>query len=298
MPSVFLSHTRIDRPFVEKLADRLKMLGVNVWFDKWEIKVGDSVTWKISDGIREHEFLAIVLSPDSLQSEWVKTELSAAWARQMSTRKVSVLPILYRDCEIPPILADRRYADFRTDFEEGISQFAGALGIRESDLMSEGNWRRFATKRARGWQEFRKAEFERVVTVLVDRAVEYNWSTWVGGRANPFSITLHGLAGSGRRASVSLKLNGKTQAYMASLRDVYNPNHLSASDFDIYVGNSANECEEFVWRHMENLRRAHGDPPGNPFHHVERFAAKFDAAQFATQIMGEFTWYKGEAQLK
>jgi len=298
MPSVFLSHTQADKPFVEKLADHLKKLGVNVWFDKWEIKVGDSVTWKINDGIRENEFLAIVLSPDSIRSEWVKTELSAAWVRQMNTRKVSVLPILYRDCEIPLILADRRYADFRMGFHEGISQLAGALGIRESQLMSEENWRRFATKRAPGWQRFRQAEFERVVTVLVDRALEYNWSTWVGGRANPFSITLSGFVDQGRSASVSLKLDGKTRAYMASLRNAYNPNHLKARDFDVYVGNTANECEEFVWRHMQDFRLAHGDPADKPFHHVDRFAVKLDVAWFTKTLLSEQTWYKGEKKLR
>jgi hypothetical protein len=297
MPSVFLSHTRVDKPFVEKLADHLKKLGVNVWFDKWEIRVGDSITWKIDDGIRENEFLAIVLSPDALRSEWVKTELSAAWIRQMNTRRVGVLPILLRDCEIPLLLADRRYADFRTDFDGGISQLAGALGIRESQLMSEENWRRFAIKRAPGWQKFRQAEFERLVTVLVDRAVEYNWSTWVGGRANPFSITLSGFVGQGRSASVSLKLSGKTLAYMATLQPEYNPNRLRASDFHLYVGNTTNECEEFVWRHMEDFRRAHGDPTGKAHHYVERFTSRLDAASLAHQMLSELSWYKGEKRL-
>jgi hypothetical protein len=44
MPSIFLSHTSIDKPFVEKLANGLRSIGVNVWFDKWEIKVGESIT--------------------------------------------------------------------------------------------------------------------------------------------------------------------------------------------------------------------------------------------------------------
>jgi len=34
MPSIFLSHTSVDKPFVEKLAYDLRRIGVNVWFDK------------------------------------------------------------------------------------------------------------------------------------------------------------------------------------------------------------------------------------------------------------------------
>lgn len=93
MPSIFLSHTSIDKPFVEKLARDLRRIGVNVWYDRWVIKVGDSIAWKIEEGIRENEYLGIVLSPEALNSEWVKSELGSAWVKQMQTRKVVVLPI-------------------------------------------------------------------------------------------------------------------------------------------------------------------------------------------------------------
>ena len=38
MPAVFLSHTSIDKPFVEKIASDLKRLGIEPWVDKYEIK--------------------------------------------------------------------------------------------------------------------------------------------------------------------------------------------------------------------------------------------------------------------
>lgn len=43
MSSLFLSHTNIDKPFVEKLAKDLERLGIDVWVDKYEIKVGESI---------------------------------------------------------------------------------------------------------------------------------------------------------------------------------------------------------------------------------------------------------------
>src|SRR5262249_20256391 len=161
MPSVFLSHTSIDKPFVEKLAGDLKRIGINVWFDKWEIKIGESITWKIEEGIRENEYLAIVLSPEALNSDWVKCELSAAWVKQMQRRRVVVLPILYRSCAIPLFLADRKYANFSIDYQIGFRELADALGVRDGDVVTEENWRHFAKRRKPGWQEFRKREFER-----------------------------------------------------------------------------------------------------------------------------------------
>lgn len=72
MPSVFLSHTSIDKPFVEKIARDLNRLGIDAWVDKYEIKVGESIFWRVEEGLRESEYFAIVLSPEALASEWVR----------------------------------------------------------------------------------------------------------------------------------------------------------------------------------------------------------------------------------
>src|SRR5690606_39927099 len=51
----------------------------------------------------------------------------------------------------------------------------------------------FPTRRSSDlWKKYRMIEFEKLVTTLVDRAIEYNWSSHVGGTANPFSIQLRG----------------------------------------------------------------------------------------------------------
>jgi predicted nucleotide-binding protein len=75
MRTVFISYSNKDRDFAEKLAADLRASGVGVWFDQWEIKVGDSITQKINDGIHDNDYLAVVLSPDSVASPWVRKEL-------------------------------------------------------------------------------------------------------------------------------------------------------------------------------------------------------------------------------
>ncbi|GAA0134941.1 hypothetical protein YSY43_17810 [Paenibacillus sp. YSY-4.3] len=297
MPSIFLSHTSIDKPFVEKLARDLKRIGVNVWFDKWEIKIGDSITWKIEEGIRENEYLGLVLSPEALNSEWVKSEIGAAWVKQMQSKKVFVLPIYYRDCNIPLFLADRKFVDFRFEYEDGFSELASIFGIEETEAITQDNWRKFSKSRKVNWKEFRIREFETLVTTLVDRAIEYNWSSWVGGTANEFSITLSARAGD-KRISISLKLTPKTNAYMATFKDAYNPNHLKASDFDQYVGNSVNACDEFVWRQMEEFQSNHGRPNDNAEQTTFRFSRGNElvdtAIEVAGQVRDKFNWYKGD----
>ena len=64
MPSVFLSHTSIDKPFVEKLARDLSCLGIDAWVDKYEIKVGESIFWRVEEGL---ESLSILRSSSLLK---------------------------------------------------------------------------------------------------------------------------------------------------------------------------------------------------------------------------------------
>ena len=113
--SVFLSHNRTDKPFARRLAADLKRAGRVVWLDEEKIELGDSIQESIQKGIDESDYLAVVLSPDAVASKWVKQELRQALEREIRVDKITVLPLLYRDCEIPGFLRDKRYADCRTD---------------------------------------------------------------------------------------------------------------------------------------------------------------------------------------
>lgn len=136
MPALFLSHTSIDKPFVEKLACDLGKLGIDSWYDKYEIKVGESIFWKVEEGLKESEYFAIVLSPDALKSEWVKAELSTAWSKKMLAGNDAILPIFYRDCEPPNLLRSIKYADFRSDYQAGFSELAAVFGIKNTEALT------------------------------------------------------------------------------------------------------------------------------------------------------------------
>jgi formylglycine-generating enzyme required for sulfatase activity len=132
--TVFISYSSKDKNFAEKLAADLRASGAGVWFDQWEIRVGDSITQKINDGIHDNDYLAVVLSPDSVTSPWVRKELNAAMMKELDRRSVFVLPILYRDCEIPALIADKHYADFRKSYEAGFSEILRVLAPEEEEV--------------------------------------------------------------------------------------------------------------------------------------------------------------------
>ena len=127
----FISYNHSDVEFAGWLAYQLLTHRVAVWFDEWEMKVGDSLRQKVQTGIDTSAYLIVVLSPDSVESEWVSQELDGALVKELEARRVFVLPILYRDCEIPLFLRSKLYADFRTDREEGLEKLLSSIDRSE-----------------------------------------------------------------------------------------------------------------------------------------------------------------------
>lgn len=134
MPKVFISYSSEDRDFVQELATDLVRADIEVWWAEWEIKVGDSIVQKINAGIHGSGYLAVVLSPNSIKSVWVQKELNAAIAEELQRNEVFILPILYKDCKIPTLIADKKYADFRTNYERGLEDLVVALTYGENTI--------------------------------------------------------------------------------------------------------------------------------------------------------------------
>jgi hypothetical protein len=132
---VFISHSHHDAKFVDTLASHLIKNNAYVWVDRWELNVGDSLLQKIQEFLKDASALIVVLSKASIQSEWCKKELSAGLIRELEERRVIVLPVLIEDCEIPLLLRDKLYADFRSDFDAGLKAVLKALSKFTSDSL-------------------------------------------------------------------------------------------------------------------------------------------------------------------
>lgn len=132
VPSVFMSHSHADKPFVRRLSVDLGALGAHVWLDEAELMVGDSLFERIEAAIDQVDYLAVMMSPDSVNSAWVREELRQAMHGQMSKLGIRVLPVLLRECQIPGFLREKLYVDFRDEsqYEQGLEQLAWSVGLR------------------------------------------------------------------------------------------------------------------------------------------------------------------------
>lgn len=119
-PRVFISHSSKDKDFVRKLTSDLKAHNLAVWFDEQELGVGDSIVQGVSEGLKNTDYFILVISQNSLQSKWVQQEFNSAMMSELSGKGVVVLPIRIDDASVPPLLTDRIYADFRTNYDKGL----------------------------------------------------------------------------------------------------------------------------------------------------------------------------------
>ncbi len=108
----FISHASEDKnDIVRSLADALKRKGFKVWFDEFELKIGDSLRKKIDYGLRNSKYGIVIISPSFFMKNWTEFELNALVAREMEGKKI-ILPIWHniskeQVLKFSPILADK-----------------------------------------------------------------------------------------------------------------------------------------------------------------------------------------------
>lgn len=122
---VFISYARRDREFVDRLASDLRSSGVMIWRDVDEIVPGQNWVDIISVAVKEADVLLFISSTHSAQSEWMQYEVKAAFDRGVPT-----IPVIIDDSgaqNIPEVLHDIQWVDFRPGYQQAFEQLLSAL---------------------------------------------------------------------------------------------------------------------------------------------------------------------------
>lgn len=110
MAQVFISYSRKDLSFVKQLALDLENAGLDVWYDVTDLGGGSRWRVEIENAIKNSQFVVVVLSPDSIASEWVEREFLFA-----NNLKRKIIPLMHRSCELPLNYLDLNYIDVQGD---------------------------------------------------------------------------------------------------------------------------------------------------------------------------------------
>lgn len=109
---VFISHASEDKDAVARpLASALTNAGLEVWYDEFEMCIGDSLRRKIDHGLAHSRFGVVVISRDFIKKGWTNYELDGIITRAVSGEQL-ILPIWHnitRDevVAFSPSLADK-----------------------------------------------------------------------------------------------------------------------------------------------------------------------------------------------
>ncbi|MCU1253848.1 MAG: hypothetical protein JWM83_147 [Candidatus Angelobacter sp.] len=91
--SCFISYSAKDQEFADRLFADLQREGVRCWFAPHHVQSGKKLHEQIDVAIRLHERLLLILSPDSINSEWVKTEIAKARKREIQEGTRVLFPV-------------------------------------------------------------------------------------------------------------------------------------------------------------------------------------------------------------
>ena len=136
---VFVCHASEDREAVAgPLAAFLSELGLRVWYDQMELRVGDSLRRKIRTGLKRCRFGVVILSESFFGKHYPESELSGLDQREQDGGKV-ILPVWHGVDEEDVRRHDPRLADrVALKWQDGIATVvAGLLEVIAPDLLRD-----------------------------------------------------------------------------------------------------------------------------------------------------------------
>lgn len=138
---VFLCHASEDKPeVVDPLFAACGRAGVSCWYDRSEVRWGDSLIDKINEGLAMAQMVLVVLSPRSVEKHWPRKEVSIALNREINRGTTSVLPLIVgstdevsKILQTLPIISDKLYRIWKNDADAVASELKRLLSRSEEE---------------------------------------------------------------------------------------------------------------------------------------------------------------------
>lgn len=127
----FISYASEDKEtIVRPLANLLRKFGFYIWYDEFELRIGDSLRQSIDKGLVNSNYGIVILSKSFFAKNWPQYELNGLTAKEMDGKKV-ILPVWHEITkadilQYSPPLADKLAADTS---RQTIREIAKAIAI-------------------------------------------------------------------------------------------------------------------------------------------------------------------------
>ncbi len=95
--SCFISYSTKDHEFAERLHGDLQNKGVRCWFARHDLSIGAKTWDAIDEAIKLRDKLLLILSKNSIGSEWVEDEVQKALAEERDRKELVLFPVRIDD---------------------------------------------------------------------------------------------------------------------------------------------------------------------------------------------------------
>jgi hypothetical protein len=129
--SCFISYSHQDEAFSHRLHSRMRNENLRVWYAPEDMKGGRKLHEEIFRAIQIHDKLLLVLSEDSMKSEWVTTEIRRARKVELEENRRKLFPIRLVDFD-----AIQKWECFDADTKKDL-----AVEVREYYIPDFSNWK-------------------------------------------------------------------------------------------------------------------------------------------------------------
>src|SRR5437763_17113820 len=133
--SLFISYAHADSAFVDRLEADLRKEGFDPWVDRQRLKGGQRWRRELQDAVKRAQVLLIVLSPDAVASNNVQIEYDYV----LDLGKL-VIPLYYRQCEVPMELRAIQWIDFRHSYEQGLAALLDAVHRQQAHVAASSSY--------------------------------------------------------------------------------------------------------------------------------------------------------------
>ncbi len=124
-----MSHSHLDRSFVNKLVRILRSHGLPYWYSPKHIIGAQQWHDEIGRALARCGWFVVVLSPSSVKSPWVKRE--PVYALNEKRYKDRIVPLLLRRCQYVKLswtLQAFQMVDFTRGFDQGCRELLRVWG--------------------------------------------------------------------------------------------------------------------------------------------------------------------------
>ena len=129
--SVFISYSSGDIEFAKRLHDDLQNNGVRCWFAPEDIQSGQKLFEQIDHAIQSYDWTLLILSENSINSEWVKVEIAKTREKEKNQKRRILIPIRLIDFK-----KIQEWEAFDADAGKDLSR-----EVREYFIPDFSNWR-------------------------------------------------------------------------------------------------------------------------------------------------------------